>query len=49
MTDLTAFLTYLAEPALMQRKRLGVFTLAFLVVLMGLSYLLKKDYWRDVH
>ncbi len=49
MTDLTAFLTYLAEPAQMQRKRIGVFTLAFLIVLMGLSYLLKKEYWRDVH
>lgn len=49
MTDLTAFLTYLAEPAQLQRKKIGVFTLAFLVILMGLSYLLKKEYWRDVH
>lgn len=49
ITDLTAFLTYLAEPAQMQRKRIGVFTLAFLFILMGLSYLLKKEYWRDVH
>ncbi|NND81115.1 MAG: cytochrome c1 [Gammaproteobacteria bacterium] len=49
MKDLTAFLTYLAEPAQMQRKSIGVFTLAFLIILMGLSYLLKKEYWRDVH
>lgn len=49
MMDLTAFLAYLAEPAQMQRKKLGVYTLAFLIILMGLSYLLKKEYWRDVH
>lgn len=49
MADLTAFLAYLAEPAQMQRKKLGVYTLIFLFILMGLSYLLKKEYWRDVH
>lgn len=49
MLDLTAFLAYLAEPAQLQRKKLGVYTLAFLIILMGLSYLLKKEYWRDVH
>ncbi|MBX2846963.1 MAG: cytochrome c1 [Acidiferrobacterales bacterium] len=49
MLDLTAFLVYLAEPAQLKRKRIGVFTLAFLIILMGLSYLLKKEFWRDVH
>ncbi|MFT5572387.1 MAG: ubiquinol-cytochrome c reductase cytochrome c1 subunit [Cryomorphaceae bacterium] len=49
MIDLTSFLVYLAEPAQMQRKKIGVFTLAFLIILMGLTYLLKKEYWRDVH
>ena len=49
MTDLTAFMTYLAEPAMMQRKSIGIFTLGFLIILMGLCYLLKLEYWRDVH
>jgi len=49
MTDLTAFLTYLGEPAQLQRKKIGVFTLLFLILLMILSYLLKKEFWRDVH
>ncbi|MEM7359776.1 MAG: cytochrome c1 [Pseudomonadota bacterium] len=49
MADLTAFLTYLAEPAQLQRHSLGVYTIAFLIILMGLCYLLKKEYWRDVH
>lgn len=49
MLDLTAFLVYLAEPAVMQRKTIGVFTIGFLIILMMLAYLLKKEYWRDVH
>jgi ubiquinol-cytochrome c reductase cytochrome c1 subunit len=49
MMDLTGFLVYLAEPAIMQRKSIGVYTLTFLIFLMGLCYLLKKEYWRDVH
>ena len=49
MTDLTAFLTYLAEPAQLKRKTIGVYSLAFLIILMGLCYLLKKEFWRDVH
>lgn len=49
MNDLTSFLAYLAEPAQLQRKKLGVFSLGFVIILMLLCYLLKKEYWRDVH
>jgi len=49
MGDLTAFLTYLGEPAQLKRKTIGVFSIAFVLLLMGLCYLLKKEYWRDVH
>ena len=49
MADLTAFLVYLAEPAQLQRQKIGVFTLAFLIILTLLCYVLKKEYWRDVH
>lgn len=49
MLDLTAFLVYLAEPAQLQRKSIGVYTLAFLILLMILCYMLKLEYWRDVH
>ena len=47
--DITNFLTYVAEPAQLHRKTYGVFTLLFLVVLIGVAYLLKKEYWKDVH
>ena len=49
MTDLTAFLAYLAEPAQLKRTSMGVYSILFLIILMMLSYLLKKEYWRDVH
>ncbi len=46
--DLTAFMTYMAEPAILQRKSMGVWVLGFLAIMIVLLYLLKKDYWRDV-
>lgn len=49
MLDLTAFLVYLAEPAQLKREKIGVYTILFLIILMGLAYLLKKEFWRDVH
>ena len=49
MADLTAFLTYLAEPAQLQRKSIGVYTMIFLVLLLLLCMMLKHEYWRDVH
>ncbi|MBT3048016.1 MAG: cytochrome c1 [gamma proteobacterium symbiont of Ctena orbiculata] len=47
--DLTAFMSYIAEPIQMERKRLGVWVLLFIAVFFVLSYLLKKEYWKDVH
>lgn len=48
MRDLTAFMIYLAEPAVLERERLGVWVLLFLVVFTFLAYLLYKEYWKDV-
>jgi ubiquinol-cytochrome c reductase cytochrome c1 subunit len=47
--DLTAFLTYAGEPSQMERQKLGWYVIAFLIVFTILAYLLKKEYWRDVH
>jgi len=49
MRDLTNFLVYLAEPAQLQRKTIGVWTMVFLTILLLLAIMLKKEYWRDVH
>jgi ubiquinol-cytochrome c reductase cytochrome c1 subunit len=49
MRDLTNFLVYLGEPAKLERYRIGVFTILFLLVFLVFAYLLKKEYWKDVH
>jgi ubiquinol-cytochrome c reductase cytochrome c1 subunit len=47
--DLTAFLSYVGEPIQMERKRLGIWVLLFIAVFFVVAYLLKKEYWKDVH
>jgi len=47
--DLTNFLEYTAEPNKLERKSLGYWVIGFLFILLIFSYLLKKEYWRDVH
>lgn len=47
--DLSAFLAYVAEPMKLERQRIGVYVMLFLVVLFVFAYLLKKEYWKDVH
>jgi len=47
--DLVTYLAYMGEPNQSYRKTLGVYVLIFLVVLFGLAYAMKKDYWKDVH
>ena len=49
MKDLVNFLSYLAEPAQLQRRVVGVYVMVFLILLLGISLMLKKEYWRDVH
>jgi len=46
--DITNFLDYVGEPAKLIRTRLGVWVVLFLGVLLVLTYLLKKEYWKDV-
>lgn len=46
--DLTAFMVYLAEPAVLKRERIGIWVLLFLVFFTFLSWLLYKEYWRDI-
>lgn len=46
--DLVAFMRYAAEPAVLERERLGIWVLLFLVVFTGLAWLLYHEYWKDV-
>lgn len=47
--DLVAFLVYVGEPAKLVRYRIGFWVIAFLLVLFVATFLLKREYWKDVH
>jgi len=47
--DVTSFLVYVSEPARVTRETAGVWVLLFLLVFIGLTYFLKREYWKDVH
>jgi ubiquinol-cytochrome c reductase cytochrome c1 subunit len=46
--DLVNFLVYVGEPSGVERKPIGIVVLFVLGVLFVLTYLLKKEYWKDV-
>ena len=47
--DLTNFLYYVGEPNRLERQRLGIYVLLFLVILGTFTYLLNREFWKDVH
>jgi ubiquinol-cytochrome c reductase cytochrome c1 subunit len=49
MRDLVNFLEYMSEPVKLERQRLGVWVILFLLVFFALAYALKKEYWKDLH
>lgn len=49
MRDLVNFLEYTGEPAKLKAHAMGKWVLVFIIVLFIFVYLLKKEYWREVH
>jgi ubiquinol-cytochrome c reductase cytochrome c1 subunit len=47
--DLVNFMAYMAEPAKHEREHVGIKVILFLLVFLVLAYLLKKEFWKDVH
>ena len=47
--DLTNFLEYVGEPTRLESEALGLKVIGFLIILFILAFMLKKEYWRDVH
>jgi ubiquinol-cytochrome c reductase cytochrome c1 subunit len=47
--DTVNFLDYAGEPAQVDRRSIGVWVVLFLLVFTWFAYLLKKEYWKDVH
>jgi len=46
--DITNFLAYMSDPIKEKRHTIGIFVLLFLFALLGVTYFLKKEYWKDV-
>ena len=46
--DLVNFLSYVGEPHQLERRKLGIWVIIFLSILLVLVYLLKREYWKDV-
>lgn len=49
IADLVNYLEYVGEPTKLESRELGVKVMVFLLIFFVLAYLLKKEYWRDVH
>jgi ubiquinol-cytochrome c reductase cytochrome c1 subunit len=47
--DIANFLDYAGEPIKAKRQSLGVYVIMFLLVFFAFAFLLKKEYWKDVH
>lgn len=49
VADLVNYLVYIGEPIANERKRIGMLVMIFLFGMLGLTYLLYREYWRDIH
>lgn len=49
VVDLVNYMTYMAEPSRLERRKVGFYVLMLLGVLFILVYALKKLYWKDLH
>ncbi|MCF7533180.1 cytochrome c1 [Pseudomonas petrae] len=47
--NLVTFLAYSANPDKLQHQRIGTYVLLYLAVLFILAWLLKREFWKDIH
>ncbi len=47
--NLVTFLSYSANPVKLESQRIGTYVLLFLAFFFVFAYLLKREYWKDVH
>ncbi len=47
--DTVNFLQYVSDPTQLERQGLGIWVVLFLLMFTGIAYMLKKEYWKDVH
>lgn len=49
VNDLVNFLVYVGEPIQVKRQSMGKYVLFFIFMILILAYLLKREYWKDIH
>ena len=49
MLDLTNFLAYMTDPMKVERETIGTYTLLYLFIFTMLSYLLYREFKKDLH
>ncbi|CAA9891876.1 Cytochrome c1 [Candidatus Methylobacter favarea] len=49
VNDLVNFLVYVGEPVQLERVHMGKYVLFYILMFLVLAYMLKKEYWQDVH
>jgi len=47
--DTVNFLDYAGDPSQVRRRSIGLWVVLFLLVFTAFAWLLKKEYWKDVH
>jgi ubiquinol-cytochrome c reductase cytochrome c1 subunit len=47
--DTVNFLDYVGDPSQVQRRGIGIWVVLFLLVFTAFAWMLKKEYWKDVH
>lgn len=47
--DLVTFMAYVAEPSRVESEAIGKNVMYFLLILLFFIFLLKKEFWKDVH
>jgi ubiquinol-cytochrome c reductase cytochrome c1 subunit len=47
--DTVNFLDYVGDPAQVERRNIGLWVVLFLLLLSAFAWMLKKEYWKDVH
>ena len=48
VNDLVNFLSYVGNPIKEKSKKIGIYVLAFLAIMLVLCWAIKKEYWKDI-
>ena len=49
MRDITNFLAYMADPIKLKREKMGVYVILYLLIFTIFSYLLYREFKKEVH